>query len=158
MDKSEEKKPEVKKGRPAGYKPEYCQILIDEMAKGLSFEAVAGVIDEPTSAMYRWVEMYPAFREAKEKAFRLNREFWERQGVDGLWQTPDGKKLNNTIWIFNMKNRFGWRDNREVTTNSTVTSVNVTAELAPKEKLRKVKEIAKILEAEIVEEEEHDED
>lgn len=36
--------------------------------------------------------------------------WWERRGRD----MATGKDGNATVWIFNMKNRFGWRDKQEV--------------------------------------------
>lgn len=114
-----EKKP--KQGRPTKYKPEYCQKLIDHMAKGYSFESFGAIINVARSTVEDWVKAQECFRGAKEEAFLRSREFWERQGIEGLWSGDGDLKINPTIWIFNMKNRFGWRDKVENTGEISVT-------------------------------------
>lgn len=111
---------EVKKsaGRPSLYKPEYCQQLLDHMTNGLSFEAFAGVIGVTRGTLYNWVEEHEDFAEAKAVALEKARLFWEKLGIDNALNVSESwhmggsksKSLNATIWIFNMKNRFGWRD------------------------------------------------
>ena len=120
-------------GRPTKYKPEYCGLLIEHMATGLSFEAFAGVIEVCEDTLYEWAKVQPEFSEAKKMAFAKNRIFWEKLGVDHILNTESGfgskmvnkKSLNSTVWIFNMKNRFGWRDRREVENTNREIQVNV---------------------------------
>ena len=45
-----------------------------------------------------------------KKAELKNREFWERKGIELV----NGATGNAAVWIFNMKNRFNWRDKTEV--------------------------------------------
>jgi hypothetical protein len=49
-------------------------------------------------------ERYPAdFPPGKIEASRRKRlKFWEELAIEG--------KINASVWTFNMKNRFGWRD------------------------------------------------
>lgn len=96
-------------GRPTKYKPEYCKMLVTHMAKGLSFEAFAGVVEVNPDTLYHWANTKPAFSEAKIIAFGKNRLFWETKAVEHL-TNEKGVSFNATSWIFNMKNRFGWRD------------------------------------------------
>jgi hypothetical protein len=106
---------EVKKTSNRGtrtlYKPEYCQELIDFMSKGYSFEAFAAHVGVSCNCTYQWVKANPEFAEAKERAFEHSRLFWERCGIEGMFME---KGFNATVWIFNMKNRFGWRDAHKV--------------------------------------------
>jgi hypothetical protein len=98
------------------YKPEFCQMLIEHMAEGYSFESFAKVAGVMEITLYRWTQpdgdwFKPDFYEAKQRAFAENRYFWESKGISGLTT----KEFNATIWVFNMKNRFGWRDKQEMT-------------------------------------------
>lgn len=117
-------------GRPTKFKEEYCEMLIQHMGKGFSFESFAGVVDVNTDTVFEWSrpenkDKYPGFSDAKKKAFAKCRIFWEKKGIDGLdeieeydraTKTSYKKKMNSAIWIFNMKNRFRWTDRVEVET------------------------------------------
>lgn len=98
-------------GRPTDYKPEYCQLLIEHMSKGFSFEAFAALVNASKQTVYNWTEQFPEFMDAKEIAFERSRLFWERVGID-IAVKGEG---NATAYIFNMKNRFKqeWRDKVE---------------------------------------------
>jgi len=108
-------------GRPDGYKPEYCKLLIKHGVTGLSFEAFAGKISTTFKTLYNWADKYPEFLQAKKEFEAKSRIFWEQEGIDGLWsistRNKDGsttsKSLNSSVWIFNMKNRHKWRDKIE---------------------------------------------
>lgn len=114
-----EKKPT---GRPSLYDPSYCQRLIKHMEGGLSFESFAGVVLVTRSTIYEWVDQFPEFSDAKKVGTEASRLFWERVGVfymvNGQTQRNDkgeivktkDESLNAAVWVFNMKNRFGWRD------------------------------------------------
>ena len=108
-------------GRPTDYKPEYCQMLIDHMAKGYSFESFAGLIRAARSSIYLWIDVHEEFSDAKKEGLELCRLFWEGKAIelieeqseyDSVTKTTTTRKLNTTLWIFNMKNRFKdeWSD------------------------------------------------
>lgn len=107
-------------GRPTDYKEEYCELLIEHMAKGFSFESFAGVVGVSKQTLYDWAERHSEFLDAKKVAFEENRYFWEKIGIE----LANGKNVdgNPTAWIFNMKNRFReeWRDKQEIEQNSNV--------------------------------------
>ena len=50
------------------------------------------------------------FRETEKRRKALSEVWWERQGR----KMAVGAEGNATVWIFNMKNRFGWRDKQEI--------------------------------------------
>lgn len=117
---SEKKKTKSIMGRPSLYKPEYCEKLIKHMRKGLSFESFAGVVDVNIDTLYEWEKVHANFSEAKKIAFAKCRLFWEKKGHQGLYpKMIPGEKgvtllpMNSSVWIFNMKNRFGWKDRPE---------------------------------------------
>jgi hypothetical protein len=107
------------KGRPSSYKAEYCQELIQHMRGGLSFESFAGKIGKNRETLYEWASVHEDFSDAKKEAESLCQVWWENAGIAGmlgLKQTKDGVPLgsfNAAVWIFNMKNRFNWRDKHE---------------------------------------------
>jgi len=92
------------------------------MKQGLSFESFGGVAGVARSTLYEWVKAHPEFKAAKEIGTEASRLWWENTGISGIWnessRDPEGgthsKSLNSSVWIFNMKNRFGWRDKVEV--------------------------------------------
>jgi hypothetical protein len=94
-------------------------MLIDHMSKGFSFESFAGIVETDRQTIYNWTDKHPEFFDAKKEAFEKSRVFWEEAALKGLWNDKDGPQLNNTIWIFNMKNRFGWKDKVEVEETGT---------------------------------------
>ena len=113
------KKDKQLKGRPTSYKPEYCNQLIEHMARGLSYESFAGSIGVSKQTIYDWEKVNKEFLDAKEIGLEKSRIFWEEIGIDHIINVSEsfgkdaGSKstsLNSTVWIFNMKNRFGWRD------------------------------------------------
>ena len=93
-----------KPGRPSLYRPEYCQALIEWAKKGLSYESFASVPGVALQTLYEWEKAHPEFSEAKKTALPHSMVWWEKKGMSG--------DINPTIWIFNMKNRFGWRDTK----------------------------------------------
>ena len=107
-----------KTGRPSKYNPDYCDLLITHMRDGLSFESFGGVLLVSKRTLYDWEKAHPEFLDAKRVGESVSRLYWEKVGADGLHnQTIKGddgltvtKSINATIWIFNMKNRFQWRD------------------------------------------------
>lgn len=101
-------------GRPTNYKPEYCEKLVEHMSKGLSYETFAGTIDTHKQTLYDWEKANPEFMDAKKRAFEKCRIFWEQIAIDHLVEHDKGSKLNSSVWIFNMKNRFRWTDRQEI--------------------------------------------
>lgn len=98
-------------GRPTDYKQEYCELLIEHMGNGFSFESFAALVNASKQTIYDWLAANPEFLDAKSIAFERSRLFWEKIGID-LARSGAG---NATAFIFNMKNRFkeDWRDKIE---------------------------------------------
>ena len=117
-------------GQPTKYKPEYCQMLIEHMAEGLSFKAFAGVIRVSRQTLYNWAnkehDSYAGaeWEEAIEIGDACEQLYWEKVGRDGMhgqvFITDEGKTiirpLNTGVWALNVRNRLGWKDKIEVTT------------------------------------------
>lgn len=118
-------------GRPHKYLPEYPDMLIEHMSKGFSYESFAGLVSVHKSTIYEWETSFEEFSDAKKIAFEKSRLFWEKQGIEGLYNTstydPETKvstsrSLNSSVYIFNMKNRFPteWREKQEIDMNANI--------------------------------------
>ncbi len=140
-------------GRPTKYRPEYCEMLIEHMTKGLSFESFAAEIDVSLQTIYDWTRAHEEFLEAKNRAFEKCRLFWEKLallGASGLKSgNIDGRNINPTLVIWNMKCRFPkeWRDNKHVTFET-----NDINSMDKKQLIEETKRTIEFLEAEYEEE------
>jgi len=99
-------------GRPTNYKPEYCQMLIDHMASGLSFETFAAIIDTHRGVLYEWANKHQEFGDAKSTGHEKSELFWSEMGRDGTRGKIPG--FIASTWIFTMKCRFKYRDGSEI--------------------------------------------
>lgn len=113
-------------GRPTKYRAEFCQMLIDHMAEGYSFQAFAGVVHCSIDSLYEWAKVHDDFSEAKRIGTQVARHWWEKMGRMGLMGERVYKnekdeiirepfKMNTTVWVFSMKNRFKYHDNIIIT-------------------------------------------
>ena len=54
-----------KVGRPTEYKEEFCQMLIDHMSEGYSFESFGGIVGVSERVLYDWEKKFPEFLHSK---------------------------------------------------------------------------------------------
>lgn len=86
------------------------------MAQGLSFESFAGVLGVSDFCIENWARTHEDFHRAKTIGTQKSRLFWEKIGIRGCLGLPvpgfeyQTGNFNAAVWIFNMKNRFKWRD------------------------------------------------
>lgn len=118
--KPEKAKTKAKMGAPTKYIPAFCEMLIEHMRQGFSFDSFPATVFEETkgairvskASLYIWEKKYPDFLDAKSIGTSLSFNKWEKMAQDALIA---GTPFNAAVWIFNMKNRFGWRDRMEHT-------------------------------------------
>lgn len=109
-------------GRPSKYDPKFCDMLIEHMAEGYSFETFAAKIDVNQDTLHEWAKVHKDFSESKKIAFAKCQIFWERLGINHILNSSEKDEMGNSrsvslntgAWIFNMKNRFKWTDRVEV--------------------------------------------
>lgn len=119
-------------GRPSSYNPKYCEEIVEYMRQGFSKIAFAAHIGINVSSIYEWERNYPEFSVAIKVAEQECQKYWENMGNMGaMGMIPN---FNATAWIFNMKNRFKWRDKQP----EEVTQVNVNIEKMSDEELEKI--------------------
>ncbi len=88
-------------GRPSDYKPEYCDMLIQHMASGLTKESFAGVVGVERKTLYNWIHNNPEFEQANGIGKSKELLFWEKMLID----VASGKMKGNIIGIiFKLKN------------------------------------------------------
>ena len=112
------------KGQLSKYKSEYCEMLIDHMAKGLSFESFAGVIGVHFDTLYEWAKVHHAFSESKRQARAKCILFWEEAGIKGM----SDQNFKAPVWIYNMKCRFPdqWADKTQTEISGTPIQINIS--------------------------------
>lgn len=90
------------------------KLLIEHMEDGNSFVSFCSKYKISRATAYRWIDKHAEFKEAKEVGDRHSQSWWEDLG----------KKLasqgNSAVYIFNMKNRFGWTDRRGLEVAGTI--------------------------------------
>ena len=106
-------------GRPTKYKPEYCQLLIDHMSKGYSYQCFGSVVGVAKSTVEDWEKKKAAFRGAKEVGTALSLHFWEKIGINAVCGRIPG--FNASAYIFTMKNKFNWTDRTDLKIDATIT-------------------------------------
>ena len=107
----------------AKYKPEYADQLPMMFANGESVAEVCLQLGITRRAFYDWVEKYPEFSEAYSEGKLYSESWWNKLGRAGAAGKVD---IQPTVWIFNMKNRFGWVDRIEQKTDHTSSDGSMT--------------------------------
>lgn len=103
-------------GRPSKYDPDRMIPKMLELYKvGASQIEVCAALDISLDTLNKWAKdpNKAEFSEAKKQGEALSNAWWEAHGRVQL----ENKDFNSTLWYMNMKNRFGWRDKHDHTTN-----------------------------------------
>ena len=99
-------------GRPSKYDAGVHPLVLEcLMADGYSFEAACGAMGFEKDTGYEWTKKHDDFSNAKKRGEALSQLWWEHKGKQGM---DFGKDFNATVWVFAMKNRFGWRDAKDL--------------------------------------------
>lgn len=106
-------------GRPTIYRPELCEEVIPLLKQGMSIEEIGLELDVGYSTIYKWMDLYPEFREAIKKGREFSHGWWLKAGRENL----AGKDFNSGLWFMNMKNRFGWRNEQKEDVNESTKSL-----------------------------------
>src|SRR5215471_7164651 len=93
-------------GRPSTYRPEYCQAVVEFMAKGKSLSAFAGSIRRSRVQVYEWISLYPDFAEAVEVGRAARLVPWE----DKLLSSEKSGEVAATIFALKNSDPEEWRE------------------------------------------------
>jgi hypothetical protein len=118
-------------GRPTDYRPEYCEMVVEDMETGYSLAAFAGLIGVARRTITEWCAVHPEFSLAvsRGKAARLRK--WETAAMQGAYTQKGG---NATLIIFGLSNagrgaageEDEWTAKTEVKHSGTVGSYDLT--------------------------------
>lgn len=135
-------------GRPSKYKEEFCELLVEHMAKGRSFESFAAVADVDRDTLYEWAKVHESFSDAKGRGQAKSLFHWEGLGLDHVVNVSEHSKdsegnsssttksLNAAVYNLAMVNRFGYRSKAEGEVDVVVNNVNSRTDAEVDAKLR----------------------
>lgn len=89
-------------GRPTKYDPAYCALVVEDMGKGYSLGAFAGLIGVARSTINEWIDNYPEFSEAVSRGKAVRLRDWEQAAMN--IRSGNGGAGASTITIFGLKN------------------------------------------------------
>lgn len=98
--------------RPTKFREKYCQMLIEHMKQGLSFDTFAGKIEVNPDSLYEWVKRHASFSEAKKIGTAMRNYLVESAFVASTLN-PTKNKYNTAQMIYWTKNTLGWSDKVE---------------------------------------------
>jgi hypothetical protein len=93
-------------GRPTKYRPEFCDTVVELGALGKSKAQIAAALGCSRMSIDEWCSVHPEFSDAIAHARDLALAWWEDQAHVGMWQSPEGAKLNPQLWSRSMAARF----------------------------------------------------
>lgn len=99
--------PKRGRGRPTKYRREIADNLPEMFSQGQSVAEVARDLGINRATFYNWIDVYPKFKKAYEEGLFISEAFWIQMGRFGALGL---RPVQPALWIFNMKNRFKWRD------------------------------------------------
>lgn len=84
------------------YKPEYCDMLIEHMSQGYSFDTFPAIVRVGRSTMYVWLKDIPEFKEAHEIGNALALKYFET----AIKSASSNEKIDDKVLrtTFNPKN------------------------------------------------------
>lgn len=108
--------PAVKLGRPTKYDTSMCADIPEMYAEGQADIEVAVELGIGEDTFYRWMKdpEKQDFQVAVKSGRELSKTWWLARGRKNL----GGRDFNSTLWYMNMKNRHGWKDKQDVTSDN----------------------------------------
>ncbi len=115
-------------GRPTKYKLEYCQMLIDHMTSGYSFESFAGVISVNRDTLYHWEKLFKDFSDSKGIA-RQKQLLHDEKLLKELTLGVHGRSANAISHIYKMKcSHQGWIEKQVVEQTNKNIQINIDSD------------------------------
>jgi len=93
-------------GRPSEFRQEYCQLVIDKMAEGISLTAFAGFIRVSADTIYQWIKSHPDFSDAVSRGNPSRVLWWELK----LMRSRKGAETSAAMFALKNAAPNEWRD------------------------------------------------
>ena len=106
-------------GRPTKYTKAMAAGLPDMFQNGESVVEVCVALGITKQTFYRWVDEREEFRDAYEKGKEVSEAWWTRLARGG---STGQVRVQPATLIFNLKNRFGWKDRIETQHSGEIAS------------------------------------
>lgn len=103
-------------GAPSKYDPKYCEMLIEHMGEGYSFDSFAGGIGVSIKTLYNWKDLHDKFLHAQREGQSKSLKKFEEIAMGQMSGKIQGSAA---VLIFWMKNRFNWTDKKEIEQTNT---------------------------------------
>ena len=123
--------------KPTTFKEEYCQMLMDHMNNGMSYESFGAVVNKGRSTLYDWEKSHETWREAKEVAIEKALSFFEKRLIDKVSgntkvleaQGIKIKDIDTSCLVFALKTRMHkiYSEKTEVEVSGSV-SINIDSD------------------------------
>jgi len=85
---------------------DWKEVIIGMMNEGAAIKEVLREFSMPYTAHEKFLKESEEYREAIRLGETLSEGWWLKEGRTNL----PNKQFNNTLWVMNMNNRFGWKD------------------------------------------------
>lgn len=93
-------------GRPSKFKPKYCKIAKEFLAKGYSTKVLAGELEVNESTIYQWIKDYPIFSKHIDEGRALGEKYY----IDLCKRMGEGERGNFNSVAFLLKNIYRYSD------------------------------------------------
>lgn len=100
---------------------DWARKLIELYSEGYSDAEVAAEMKITIREYYKQIQENPVFAKLVEFGRTLSLAWWEGQARKNL----NNKQFNTPLWVFNMKNKYGWADKTEVKSEVENTNINI---------------------------------
>jgi hypothetical protein len=117
-------RPENRVGRPSLYREEYCERVVEEMARGVSLTGFAGKIGVDKHSIYEWISVHSEFSHAVSRAKSARVLWWEEK----LMRSKKGAETSASIFALRNADPSEWRDIRNVQHDHSHTIASLTDE------------------------------
>lgn len=113
------------KAKKEGYK-NFPHAIMEMAKKGHGKTSIYGWIGGSWEWIDKQVEMFPKLDELLKEAESEYKKYWYNIDIHNLYTDKDSNtQLNTKLWQFSMKNRMGWSDRTDMTSNGESMNINV---------------------------------
>jgi hypothetical protein len=91
----------------------WAKSVLAMYAKGCADIQVAVALGISRNTFTALLDREPEFLNTVQRGRDMAEAWWLEQGRAGVWQEPDGRRINHALYALHMRNRFGWNEKKE---------------------------------------------